>query len=101
MQLLASMGLSANSAASIFIYQGLWIAVTGGLLGIMLGLGVCLGQQQFNWVALQTSGNTMISAYPVLVKWQDALQVFFTLLAMGIITSLYPAYRAKSMLKTR
>ncbi|MDP3928130.1 MAG: ABC transporter permease [Bacteroidota bacterium] len=101
MQVLASMGLNANQAAAIFVYQGLWIAVTGGILGIILGLGVCLGQQEFGWVALQTSGNTLISAYPVLVKWQDALQVFFTLLAMGIITSLYPAFKAKSMLKER
>lgn len=98
MQLLASMGLSANKAAAIFVFQSLWIAITGGLVGIIIGLAVCYGQQEFSWVALQTSGNTVISAYPIAVKWQDAVQVFFTLLAMGLLTSLYPAYKAKSFL---
>ncbi len=99
MQVLAGMGLQGSKVAFIFIYQGLWIAITGGLIGIIIGLGVCYGQQEFSWVALQTSGNTVISAYPVAVKWQDALQVFFTLLAMGVITALYPALKSKAMLK--
>lgn len=98
MQLLASMGLSANKASAIFVFQSLWIAITGGLFGIIIGLAVCYGQKEFSWVALQTSGNTVISAYPIAVKWQDAVQVFFTLLAMGLLTSLYPAYKAKSFL---
>ena len=99
MQVLAGMGLQGSKVALIFIYQGLWIAITGGLIGIIIGLGVCYGQQEFSWVALQTSGNTVISAYPIAVKWQDALQVFFTLLAMGVITALYPALKSKAMLK--
>lgn len=98
-EVLASMGLKHSSAGLIFVYQSLFIAISGGLIGVALGLAVCYGQQHFEWVALQTSGNTMISAYPVLVKFSDALKVFFTLLGMGILTSLYPAYKASSFSK--
>ncbi|MCG9879832.1 MAG: FtsX-like permease family protein [Bacteroidia bacterium] len=98
-EVLASMGLKSGSAALIFVYQSLYIAISGGLIGVVVGLLVCYGQQHFEWVALQTSGNTMISAYPILVKFTDAVQVFFTLLFMGFVTSLYPAYKAASLAK--
>ncbi|MDZ4668567.1 MAG: FtsX-like permease family protein [bacterium] len=90
----ATLGLSPMSAAWVFIYQSLYIAVVGGILGLIIGLSVCWGQQEFQWIALQSNGSTVISAYPVVVKWIDAIQVFFTLIGMGLLTSLYPARKA-------
>lgn len=99
LHVLSTLGLNPNKAAQIFIYQGLYIAIVGGLLGLAIGYGICWGQQEYNWVALQSNGSTMISAYPVNVKFYDTLKVFFTLLAMGIITSLYPAWKAREIVK--
>lgn len=90
----ATLGLTPLQAAWVFIYQSLYIAMVGGILGLIIGLSVCWGQQEFQWIALQSNGSTVISAYPVLVKWKDAIQVFFTLIAMGLLTSLYPARKA-------
>lgn len=92
----SSMGFSANNIALIYVYQSLLIAVTGGLTGIIVGLVICWGQQEFGWIALQSVGSTTISAYPVLVKWYDAITVFVTLFGMGIVTSIYPAWKARS-----
>jgi ABC-type lipoprotein release transport system permease subunit len=99
LRVLATMGLTANKTAYIFITQSLLIAVVGGLVGLVLGYLICIGQQEFQWVALQSSGDTVISAYPVKVKNGDLLKVFFTLLAMGLITSLYPAWKARELIK--
>jgi lipoprotein-releasing system permease protein len=99
LQLLSTMGLPANKAAQIFMVQSLFIAISGGLIGIALGLFVCWGQKEFSWVALQSNGSTMISAYPVVVKYMDTFKVFFTLLVMGLITSLYPAWKARQFVK--
>jgi ABC-type lipoprotein release transport system permease subunit len=99
LRVLATMGLTPNRTAYIFIIQSLLIAVVGGLVGLLLGYLICIGQQEFQWVALQSSGDTVISAYPVLVKNGDLLKVFFTLLAMGLITSLYPAWKARELIK--
>jgi lipoprotein-releasing system permease protein len=97
LHIFSTLGLTPNRAAFIFIYQGLFIAVAGGVLGLILGLGVCWGQQEFKWLALQSNGSAMISAYPVIVKWEDAVLVFLTLLVMGIVTSLYPAKKAREL----
>ncbi len=99
LRVLSTLGLTPNKASQIFIYQGLYIAIVGGLLGLAIGYSICWGQQEYNWVALQSNGSTMISAYPVNVKFYDTLKVFFTLLAMGVITSLYPAWKAREIVK--
>jgi lipoprotein-releasing system permease protein len=98
LHIFSTLGLTPNKAAFIFVYQGLFIAVAGGVLGLILGLGVCWGQQEFKWLALQSNGSAMISAYPVIVKWEDAVLVFLTLLFMGIFTSLYPAKKARELI---
>ncbi len=99
LSVLSTLGLSPNKAAQIFIYQGLYIAIVGGLLGLVIGYGICWGQQEYSWVALQSNGSTMISAYPINVKFYDTIKVFFTLLGMGVITSLYPAWKAREIVK--
>lgn len=91
----SSLGFTANQTGLIYIYQSLFIAITGGLLGIMLGYFVCWGQQEYGWIALQNNGGSMISAYPVMVKIKDAFTVFLTLFGMGVFTSLYPAWKAR------
>lgn len=99
LQIFSSLGLTSNQAAMVFIYQSLFIAFTGGLLGILFGLFICWGQQEFNWVALQSNGSTMISAYPVAVNAMDTVKIFFTLMGMGMLTSLYPAWKAGEVIK--
>jgi lipoprotein-releasing system permease protein len=94
----SSLGLTPFKASLIFVWQGLWIALSGGLTGIVLGALVCLGQQKFGWVSLETSSAIKMSAYPVLPKWEDALLVFLTLLVMGFITALYPARKAAQII---
>jgi lipoprotein-releasing system permease protein len=94
----SSLGLTPFKASLIFVWQGLWIALSGGLTGIGLGALVCLGQQKFGWVSLETSSAIKMSAYPVLPKWEDALLVFLTLLVMGFITALYPARKAAQII---
>lgn len=92
--ILSTLGLKPNQTALVFVYQGLFIAFTGGVLGILIGLFVCWGQQEFGWVALQSSNGAMVSAYPVKIMIKDAIVVFFTLQILGFVTSLYPAWKA-------
>ena len=95
----SSMGLTGSKAALVFVYQSLLIAVIGGILGLLLGVGVILAQQNFGLVALQSTGSMMIAAYPVLLKWQDTFLVLITLIGLGLLTSIYPAYRASKTIE--
>lgn len=94
----ATMGLMPASGSLIILIQSLWIAISGGLAGIGLGALVCLGQQTFGWIALETANNITLSAYPVSMKFTDALLVFVTLLGLGILTALYPAKKASEFI---
>ncbi|MDP1727961.1 MAG: FtsX-like permease family protein [Bacteroidota bacterium] len=94
LQLFSSIGMTATMAARVFIYQSLLIALSGGLVGIILGIIVIEAQQKYGLVALQSNGSIMVNAYPVLLKWSDTLMVLATLVFLGLITSFYPAYKA-------
>lgn len=88
---LKSIGLSANAAAKIFVYEGLIIAFVGGLLGLLVGVLLCFLQQKFGLVSLQGSSDIMFSSYPVKVIWADVALVFFTVIILGALTTIYPA----------
>jgi ABC-type lipoprotein release transport system permease subunit len=97
----STLGLNPNQAAFIFLFQSLFIAISGGIFGILIGLSICYGQQEYSWIALQTNGDKMISAYPIILKAKDSVLVFFTLIGIGIFTSLYPAWKAKNIVSQK
>jgi lipoprotein-releasing system permease protein len=97
----ASLGLRPNQAAFTFGFQSILISLSGGLIGLLLGSFICLGQQKYNWVTLQNSDAIGAAGYPVILKWEDIMIVFFTLLAMGILTSIIPALKAAHFISQR
>ena len=65
------------------------------MLGVGLGLLLCLLQQQFGFVKLGNSeGSFIINAYPVSVHYGDVLGVFVTVVVVGFLTVLYPVKHA-------
>lgn len=94
LSILSGMGFKSRQLFSLFVWEGLIIAIIGGLSGILLGLFVVWGQSHYGWVGLQNAESFIISAYPVKLIWTDVVAVFFTLLVLGVITAVYPALRA-------
>jgi len=94
LRILSSLGFSGANAAKVFRYEGLLIAVIGGIIGMLLGLLICWLQIEYGFVKLQSSSSFIISSYPVEMKLQDFAVVFITILGLGFITTLYPSYRA-------
>jgi len=94
-----SMGLTPAKGAGIFLIQGIFIALTGGLAGVVIGATVCYIQQVFGIVALHSNGSYVVNTYPVSLHFNDCLLVFLTILALGLITAWYPALKAYRMLK--
>ena len=61
----------------------------GAVLGIVLGLLLCLGQQTFGWLKISADPTQVIvNAYPVKVVWSDLLIVLLLVAAIGFVTSL-------------
>jgi ABC-type lipoprotein release transport system permease subunit len=99
LKIFASMGLTANQARKIFMFEGIILAIFGGLVGIILGGSICWLQQEYNLINFSSSQGFIIDSYPVRINATDFLYVFLTIVGIGFITSLYPAYKAKQMIQ--
>ncbi|MBR9859244.1 ABC transporter permease [bacterium] len=89
--ILKSMGAAKSTIRRVFIWQGSYIALIGGGVGLGLGILAVWLQDKFGLIELQ---NSIVDAYPVDMFWGDVLITFLTVLVLGYLISLYPAKRA-------
>ena len=76
MSTLRAMGASQAMVRGVFLWQGALIALAGGVLGTVLGLGLSLAQQHFGLVRLSADPSALtIDVYPVVVQAADLLAV--------------------------
>lgn len=92
---LAAMGLSRRRIGSVFAWESILVTAVGGLAGIMLGLTLCLLQQHFGFIKIGDGTQTIMSAYPVVVRATDLLLCLVPLLAIGALSALTTSQFAK------
>lgn len=88
---LKAMGFTFRQIRSVFLYEGLLLALIGGAVGLIIGVGVCLLQQEIGFIPLE---NSVVAYYPVKVIWQDVLLVWMTIVVLGLLSSFWPAYNS-------
>ena len=90
---LRNLGATDKQITRIFLLEGRLIAAVGAVVGIVLGLLLCLAQQAFGLVKLgSTSGSFIVDAYPVSVHPWDIVLVFFTVLVVSFLAVWYPVH---------
>ncbi|WP_370861634.1 ABC transporter permease [Parabacteroides faecis] len=90
---LRNMGASDSLIRRIFLFEGWMISGFGALIGIVIGLVLCLLQQTYSIIKLgQTAGAFIIDAYPVRVIFTDLLTAFITVAAIGFMAAWYPVH---------
>ena len=89
--ILKSMGTNVGTIRNVFMWQGAYIATLGGALGLALAVFVVLSQQHFGWLKME---NALVEEYPVKLAALDILLTLITVSVLGIIMSVYPAYKA-------
>lgn len=88
---LRNLGANDKTITRIFLFEGRMISVLGAILGIAVGLLLCLLQQQFGLVRMGDSdGSFVVNAYPVSVHYLDVLIIFITVIATGWLAVYYP-----------
>lgn len=90
--ILKSMGTTAGTIRSIFIAEGALYGLAGGLIGLFIGLLVCIGQQRYGWISL--GDGFIIDGYPVSLQPTDFVIVLVTTFITGILTAIQPARKA-------
>ncbi len=92
---LESLGANSKSIRNIFVYEGWLISSLGALIGLFLGLALCLIQENFGLIKLGNGVEYVISAYPVQVQALDVVIVAVAVLAIGYITAWIPTRTIK------
>lgn len=85
---LYSLGASVNQIKSIFMKEGLLISGFGAMLGLLLGLIVCVLQQKFHFVKF--GDEFVVPYYPIELKLNDFVWIFLLIMLISFIAAIYP-----------
>ncbi len=99
--ILRTLGLSPAGVMGIFMIQGTFIGVTGTLVGAVGGTLLALNVEQavhflealFNFTFL-AKDVYYITDLPSDIRWDDVVTITGASLVMGLVATLYPAWRA-------
>ena len=100
---LRNLGANDETIKRIFLLEGCLISFLGALIGVVLGVALCLVQQEFGLISLgsgDSAGAFVVDAYPVSVHVADVVLVLCTVLFIGYLSVLYPVrYLSRRLLK--
>ena len=91
--ILKSMGSPSSMIRRIFLSEGLLLASIGAVTGISLAIIICLLQVKYKLIKLQ-GGTFLIDYFPVKLVATDFLLVAGTAMAIAILASWFPAFKA-------
>lgn len=86
----AHLGASSEQIRRIFLFEGWMISALGAAIGLVLGLAICLLQQEFGLLKLGNGFEYVLSAYPVSVEALDILVIILIVLLIGFLAAWYP-----------
>jgi lipoprotein-releasing system permease protein len=92
-QTLSHLGANQQMIRRIFLMEGWMISTLGAMVGLAVGLIVCLLQEHLGILKLGTGTEYVVSAYPVAVQAADILVVSVAVLALGFMAAWIPARR--------
>ena len=83
-----NMGADQQFIKSIFMKEGLLITFVGAISGLIIGLGVCMIQQQFHLISFDDQ--SVISYYPIQIKYKDIISILGVVMLIGFLAAIYP-----------
>lgn len=94
--ILKSMGATSRSIMKIFFFQGLFIAVTGTILGLLGGLGLCELLSRYQFIDLPSNVYPM-NTLPIKVLPMDVTIVGLCSIVITLTATLYPSWKASKV----
>ena len=89
-RVLYTLGADELMIRRIFLFEGWLISASGALIGMVIGVVVCILQQHFGLLKLGNGTNYVLSAYPVSIQATDVLLVLAVVLALGALAAWIP-----------
>lgn len=94
--ILKSMGATRSMIRKIFMLQGIIIGAVGTLLGYVLGIGISLLLQKYQFIKLPPGVYTL-DHLPVLLNWTDIALVGASAMVLCFLATIYPAKQAAGL----
>jgi lipoprotein-releasing system permease protein len=91
--ILKSMGATSRSIMKIFFFQGLVIAFSGTILGVVGGLGLCELLSRYKFIELPSNVYPM-STLPIKVLPMDVGIVAVAAILITLAATIYPSWKA-------
>lgn len=88
---LRSLGANNHQISNIFMLEGRMISLIGAVVGLTIGIALCLVQQEYGVIRFGSQeGTYIIDAYPVSVHFLDVVLVLMTVITIGFLSVWYP-----------
>lgn len=88
-QTLYRIGMTQKSVFRIFFTEGLLISARGIIIGLAIGIGVCLFQMYYPVLEMPNSDGR---AFPIALSFGDGLMIFGLVSTLSILTSCIPVW---------
>ncbi|MDE6076790.1 MAG: FtsX-like permease family protein, partial [Muribaculaceae bacterium] len=99
MATLLALGLSRRKIGGIFWWESMYVALIGGISGVIFGLALCLLQEYFGLIRLGGDPSMLvIQAYPVKVEFMDIIYSLIPVILIGLCTAWTASAFARSRL---
>ena len=85
---LYNLGADQKFIRTIFMQEGFLITSVGAFTGLIIGLIICILQQQFHLVAFDEE--SIIAYYPIELQLNDFILILGAVMSIGFLAALYP-----------
>lgn len=90
-RLLSHLGMYTSGIRGIYFREGLIVALTGTLAGLLLGVAAVMLQQEYGFI---TTRSTFAAIYPVQLRTGDILLILALSGGLGVSSAIYPALKS-------
>ncbi|QUM76628.1 lipoprotein-releasing ABC transporter permease subunit [Moritella sp. 24] len=98
--IMKTLGMNRPTIVQIFMIQGAWTGVLGAIAGGIMGIALAANLNEFmsliglNLLAQASGGARLL---PVLFDWSQIAAIIFGAIALSLLATLYPAFRAANV----
>jgi lipoprotein-releasing system permease protein len=97
-RILYTLGATRKVIKYIFIWEGLFIGLSGSMIGMIVAALLTWLQQYFNFLSINTE-TSLLSAYPIKGFWTDYIYVGMSVLLSTLVASYRPSIVATALPK--
>lgn len=94
--ILKAMGATTASIRKIFVLEGFMIGVSGTILGLLGGFGLCAILKKYHFIELPRDVY-YISTLPVHLEGLDVAIIAFSAIVISLVATLYPSRQAAKL----